>query len=86
MFQFVSHEALDQSREGFINALAEEGFVDGENIELELANAQSDHSSLASISSELSSDSDLIPGHRHFHSPAGGPGNQHHSDHWCSHH
>ena len=58
--QFVSHEALDQSREGFINALAEEGFVDGENIELELANAQSDHSSLASISSELSSDSDLI--------------------------
>lgn len=58
--QFVSHEALDQSREGFINALAEEGFVDGENIELELANAQSDHSSLASISSELASDSDLI--------------------------
>lgn len=58
--QFVSHEALDQSREGFVKALAEEGFVDGENIEIEYANAQGDHSSLASISSELTNDSSLI--------------------------
>ena len=58
--QFVSHEALDQSRIGFVNALKEEGYEDGKNVKFSFSNAQADHSALASISSELASQSDLI--------------------------
>jgi len=40
--QHAEHEALDAAREGFIEALAEEGFVDGENISIDIQNALSD--------------------------------------------
>lgn len=40
--QFVEHPALDASREGFLDALADAGYVDGENIEVDFQNAQAD--------------------------------------------
>ncbi|PTX16950.1 putative ABC transport system substrate-binding protein [Halanaerobium congolense] len=47
--QFVEHPSLDLAREGFIDQLAEEGFVDGENIEIDLQNAQADFATAQTI-------------------------------------
>lgn len=50
VIQYVQHVALDSAREGFVQALADNGFVDGENIVLDIQNAQADASNLATIS------------------------------------
>src|SRR6056297_4124126 len=42
--QFVEHPALDSAREGFIESLSEAGFVEGENIEINIENAPADFS------------------------------------------
>lgn len=47
--QFVEHPSLDLAREGFIDQLAEEGFIDGENIEIDLQNAQADFATAQTI-------------------------------------
>ncbi|MGM0603353.1 MAG: ABC transporter substrate-binding protein, partial [Bacillota bacterium] len=47
--QLVEHPALDSAREGFIDALAEEGFVEGENLTITLQNAQADTSTAQNI-------------------------------------
>ena len=47
--QIVTHPALDSAREGFIAVLAEEGFVEGENVEYILRNAEGDMSIAVSI-------------------------------------
>ncbi len=40
--QFAVHASLDNCREGFLAGLAEEGIVEGENLEIEYVNAQAD--------------------------------------------
>lgn len=61
IIQLMEHPALDASREGFIAALAEAGYNDGENINIELQNAQGDQSNLKTISQKFVSDGkDLI--------------------------
>ncbi len=40
--QFAEHGSLDNCREGFIAGLAEEGFVEGENLKILYDNAQAD--------------------------------------------
>lgn len=50
VLQLVEHVALDEAREGFIKALADNGFVDGENIEIDIQNAQGDQSNLLTMS------------------------------------
>lgn len=47
--QIVNHNALDAAREGFLAALSEEGYVDGENMTIEYRNAQGNQDTLASI-------------------------------------
>jgi putative ABC transport system substrate-binding protein len=47
--QFVEHPSLDLAREGFIDQLAEEGFVEGENLKIDLQNAQADFSTAQTI-------------------------------------
>jgi len=47
--QFVEHPSLDLAREGFIDQLAEEGFIEGENIKIDLQNAQADFSTAQTI-------------------------------------
>ena len=40
--QIASHQALDLAREGFIDALNSKGFKEGENLDLEIQNAEGD--------------------------------------------
>ena len=40
--QFAEHGALDASRDGFIDALADAGFTEGDNLKIALENAQGD--------------------------------------------
>jgi len=40
--QFAQHGSLDNCREGFIDGLAQAGFVEGENLKLEYQNAEAD--------------------------------------------
>ena len=54
--QIVSHPALDAAREGFKEALAEEGFVEGVNVEYDLANANGDMSVAATIAQKFVSE------------------------------
>lgn len=61
IIQLTEHPALDASREGFIEALAEAGYTDGDNINIETQNAQGDQSNLKTISQKFVSDGkDLI--------------------------
>lgn len=40
--QYATHPSLDNCYEGFVQGLAEEGFVEGENLKIEFQNAQND--------------------------------------------
>ncbi len=61
ILQQLEHPSLDQSREGFIKALADNGYVDGENIVIDYQNAQSDQSNLSNMADRLvNNESDLI--------------------------
>ena len=63
ILQQLEHPSLDQSREGFVQALADNGYVDGDNIVIDYQNAQSDQSNLSNMADRLVSDgSDLILG------------------------
>lgn len=59
--QIVEHPALDAARDGFIQALKDNGYVDGQNIKLDIQNAQGDQSNLKTISDRfVSNQDDLI--------------------------
>lgn len=61
IIQKSPHVALDQARDGFIQALADHGYVDGETIKLNVQNAQGDASNLASIADQFVGDNaDLV--------------------------
>lgn len=47
--QLVEHTSLDQIREAIIAQLEEEGYVDGDNIEIDYQNAQNEQSNLKTI-------------------------------------
>ena len=54
--QLVTHPALDATREGIIDALADNGYVDGENLELDYQNSELDMSLVASIAQKFVSE------------------------------
>ena len=59
--QFAEHGSLDNCREGFLAGLAEEGIVEGDNLEVEYKNAAADMGTASQISSSfVSDDVDLI--------------------------
>lgn len=61
ILQQLEHPSLDQAREGFVQALADSGYVDGENLVIDYQNAQSDQSNLSSMSDRLvNNENDLI--------------------------
>ena len=47
--QIVQHEALDDSRKGFIEGMKNKGFVEGKNVKYDMQNAQGDQSNLQTI-------------------------------------
>lgn len=59
--QLVKHAALDASYQGFVDALAEAGYKDGENIKIDYQNAQGDQPTASTIATKLVNDNnDLI--------------------------
>ena len=61
ILQLADHGALDAAREGFVDRLAELGYVDGDNIQINFFNAQGDQSNLQLMSTQLvSGNSDVV--------------------------
>ncbi|MCB0167039.1 MAG: ABC transporter substrate-binding protein [Anaerolineae bacterium] len=61
IMQLVSHPALDAEREGAIKALADNGFIDGENLTIDYQNAEGDIATLTTIAQKfVDDDVDLI--------------------------
>jgi len=54
--QIVAHPALDNDSKGFAAALAEEGFIEGENITIDRQNAQGDQPTCAIIARKFEDD------------------------------
>ncbi|MFV0527261.1 MAG: ABC transporter substrate-binding protein [Lachnospiraceae bacterium] len=61
--QFAEHESLDNCRTGFLEGLAEEGIVEGENLTVDYKNAASDMGTAGQIADNFAADNvDLICG------------------------
>lgn len=59
--QYSTHDALDAAYDGFTDGLAEAGYKEGENIEIDFQNAQGDPSNNNTIAAKLVNDNpDLI--------------------------
>lgn len=59
--QYMDHVALDAARQGFVDALSDNGYVDGDNITIDLQNSQGDQSNLSTISDRfVSNNMDLV--------------------------
>ena len=56
--QLVEHDALDAANRGIVDALAERGFKDGVNVQLDRQNAQADQSNLHNIAQRFVSNKD----------------------------
>ncbi|WP_297296373.1 ABC transporter substrate-binding protein [uncultured Brachyspira sp.] len=61
VLQLVEHSALDQANKGFIDGLAEAGYIKGENIDIDYQNAQGDQANCVTIAQKFVNDRvDLI--------------------------
>lgn len=59
--QLVEHVALDAAYQGFVDGLAEAGYVDGQNISIDFQNAQGEQANCATIADKFVNDNvDLI--------------------------
>jgi len=61
IIQLVEHPSLDASRQGFLDALNENGYIEGENLIVDYNNAQLDQSAMQTISNKfVTEQKDLI--------------------------
>ncbi|AIQ46814.1 sugar ABC transporter substrate-binding protein [Paenibacillus sp. FSL R7-0273] len=61
--QYVEHPSLDATRDGFLAALKDAGIVEGENLTVDLQNAQADQANNLSIAQKIAGDkNDLVLG------------------------
>ncbi len=61
ILQLMTHDALDLSRQGFVDALSDGGFVEGENLVIDYQNPESDQSNLTTMAeSIMANDPDLV--------------------------
>ena len=58
--QFITHQSLDATREGFVDELVKQGYIEGKNIEIDLQNAQGEQRNLKTISQQLAESSDVV--------------------------
>ncbi|WP_151734737.1 ABC transporter substrate-binding protein ['Paenibacillus yunnanensis' Narsing Rao et al. 2020] len=59
--QYVEHPSLDATREGFLAALKDAGLVEGENLKVDLQNAQADQSNNIAVAQKIAGDkNDLV--------------------------
>lgn len=57
---YIDHESMQKAETGFFQALEDNGYVDGENIEVEILNAQGTHSNLNPMAEQIAEGNDLI--------------------------
>lgn len=63
ILQLTSHPALDSINQGIMDALEEEGFIEGETMTLDFQNAQGDQSNLNAMSAQfVSKEADVMVG------------------------
>ncbi len=55
----MEHGSLDAVEEGFITGLEEAGYVDGENIQIQVLNSQGNQSHLQSMAQKIAEESDI---------------------------
>ena len=61
VIQLVEHPALDASYQGFVDALADAGYVDGENISIDFQNGQGEQANCQTIATQFANeDMDMI--------------------------
>lgn len=60
VLQYMEHESLSSAREGFLAALEEAGYVEGDNLALDYQNSQGDQSNLQSMSQQLTGENDVV--------------------------
>lgn len=60
ILQYVEHDSLDAARDGFIDALAEAGYAEGENLTINYLNAGADNANLQSMAETLGNGNDYI--------------------------
>lgn len=60
ILQYIEHESLDATREGFIDQLDELGYTDGEKIKINEYNAAGDNSNMQSMSESLTDSNDYL--------------------------
>lgn len=61
VLQYMEHVALDSAKEGFVKALADNGYIDGDTIDIDYQNSQGDQSNLMTMSQRFVNDkSELI--------------------------
>ncbi len=56
IMQIIEHPALDAAKEGFIEGLAEEGYVEGENVKYDAQSAQGDMATAQTIAQKFVND------------------------------
>lgn len=60
IIQLVEHPALDQAYKGFVDGLAAECYVDGDNISIDYQNAQGEQANCVTIANKLVNDRDNL--------------------------
>ncbi|HEL1586896.1 TPA: ABC transporter substrate-binding protein [Streptococcus suis] len=59
IIQYAEHDALSASREGFLEALAEAGYVEGENLTVDFQNSQGDQANLQTMVEQLAGENNV---------------------------
>lgn len=61
ILQYVTHNALDAAREGFVQALSDNGYVEGVNVTYDVQNAQADTNNLSTAGNRfVNNKADLV--------------------------
>lgn len=59
IIQYAEHEALTSAKEGFLEALKEAGYTEGDNLTIDFQNAQGDQANLQTMVEQLAGKNDL---------------------------